>query len=79
LAGLFDDFTGFSQIDDTNVLFYVATTDDDPSGSPTWSGWQQFRAGDFYGRAFKFKIVLKSTSVSVTPSIGTLQAIVEWN
>lgn len=79
LAGLFDDFTGFTQIDDTNVLFYVATTDDDPSGSPTWSGWQQFRAGDFYGRAFRFKIVLKSTSVSVTPSIGTLQAIVEWN
>lgn len=79
LAGLFDDLTGFSQIDDTNILFYVATTNDDPAGSPTWSDWKQFRAGDFYGRAFKFKIVLKSTSVSVTPSISTLQAIVEWN
>lgn len=79
LAGLFDDLTGFSQIDDTNILFYIAATNDDPSGSPTWSAWQQFRAGDFYGRAFKFKIELKSTSVSVTPSISTLQAIVEWN
>lgn len=79
LAGLFDDLTGFNQIADTNVLFYIATTNDDPAGTPTWSDWQQFRAGDFYGRAFKFKIVLKSTSVDVTPSVDTLQAIVEWN
>jgi hypothetical protein len=79
LAGLFDDLTGFNQIADTNVLFYIAITEDDPAGSPTWSDWQQFRAGDFYGRAFKFKIVLKSTSVDVTPSVDTLQAIVEWN
>ena len=79
LAGLFDDLTGFNQIDDTNILFYIATTNDDPAGTPTWSDWKQFRAGDFYGRAFKFKIVLKSTSVSVTPSVSTLQAIVEWN
>lgn len=79
LAGLFDDLTGFNQVADTNVLFYIATTSDDPAGSPTWSDWQQFRAGDFYGRAFKFKIVLKSTSVDVTPSVDTLQAIVEWN
>jgi hypothetical protein len=79
LAGLFDDLTGFNQIGDTNILFYIAITEDDPAGSPTWSDWQQFRAGDFYGRAFKFKIVLKSTSVDVTPSVNTLQAIVEWN
>jgi len=79
LAGLFDDLTGFSQIADTNILFYIATTEDNPAGTPTWSNWQQFRAGDFYGRAFKFKIVLKSTSVDVTPSVDTLQAIVEWN
>ena len=79
LAGLFDDLTGFNQVADTNVVFYIATTSDDPASSPTWSDWQQFRAGDFYGRAFKFKIVLKSTSTDVTPSVDTLQAIVEWN
>lgn len=77
-GGLWDDWTGFSQFDDTNVLFYIATSEDAP-GSPTWSDWQQFRAGDFYGRLFKFKIVLKSSTNDVTPSIGTLEAIVEWN
>lgn len=79
LAGLFDDLTGFSQIGDTNVLFYISTTNDDPTSSPTWSEYRQFRAGNFYGRAFRFKIVLKSETINVTPSVGTLQAIVEWN
>ena len=77
-AGLWDDWTGFSQYADTDVLFYVAVSNDAPA-SPTWSDWSQFRAGDIYGRLFKFKIVLKSTSESVTPSIGDLEAIVEWN
>ena len=76
--GLWDDWTGFSQFDDTNVLFYIATSNDAP-GSPTWSDWKLFRAGDFYARLFKFKIVLKSSTANVTPSVGALEAIVEWN
>jgi len=79
LPGLFDDFTGLAMFSDTNVTFYIATTPDDPSGSPTWSSWQKFRAGDFYARAAKFKIELNSDSVNVTPSIDTLKAIVQYN
>lgn len=79
LLGLFDDFTGTAQFDDTNVLTYIATTNDDPSGTPTWGAWQRFRAGDYYARAAKFKIELYSESVSVTPSISSLDAIVEYN
>ena len=79
LPGNFDDFTGTAQFADTNVVTYIATTNSDPAGSPTWSSWQKFRAGDFYARAAKFKIELLSTSTDVTPSIASLDAIVEYN
>ena len=79
LPGLFDDLTGAAQFADTNLLFYISTTNDDPAGSPTWSAYKQFRAGEFYGRAFRFRVVLKSTSENVTPSITGLEAVVEYN
>ena len=79
LPGLFDDFTGAAQFADTNLLFYISTTNDDPAGTPTWSDYKQFRAGEFYGRAFRFRVVLKSTAANVTPAITAMTAIVEYN
>jgi hypothetical protein len=79
LPGLFDSFTGAAQFADTNLLFFVSTTPDDPAGTPTWSAYQQFRAGEFFGRAFRFRVVLKSFADNVTPSISGLTAIVEYN
>ena len=78
-AGNWDNWTGAAQFADTDVLRYIATTDDNPASSPTWSDWKAFKAGDFSGRAFKFKIELKSTSNSITPSIDFLKAYVEYN
>lgn len=79
LPGLFDDTTGAAQFSDTSLLFYISTTNDDPAGVPTWSPYKQFRSGDFYGRAFRFRVVLKSTSANVTPAISELTAFVEYN
>jgi hypothetical protein len=79
LPGLFDNFTGAAQFADTNLLFFVSTTPDDPAGTPTWSAYQQFRAGEFFGRAFRFRVVLKSFADNVTPSISGLTALVEYN
>lgn len=79
LPGLFGDFTGGAGFADINVQAYISTTQDDPSGTPTWSDYQLFRAGEYYGRAFRFRVVLSSTSVDVTPSITGLQAIVEYD
>jgi hypothetical protein len=76
---LFDDLSGGSSFADTDVIAFVATTDDDPSGSPTFSAFKQFRASDFSGRAFKFKIELKSTADNVTPAIDQLTARVRYN
>lgn len=79
MAGLFDDLTGFSQVDDTNVITYVSITPDDPAGSPTWSSYQEVESSDLYGRAFRFQIKLESESDDVTPAIDALTARVEYN
>lgn len=79
LPGNFDDFTGLAQFADTNIVTYIATTNDDPAGTPTWTDWQKFRAGDFFARAAKFKIDLISTATNVTPAVDTLIARVEHN
>jgi hypothetical protein len=78
-AGLFDDLTGFSAYEDTDVITYISTTPDNPAGTPTWSAYQPFVAGDFYGRAFRFRVELTSSSPNVTPSITSLIARVQYN
>ena len=78
-SGLFDDLTGFSAYEDTDVVTYISTTPDNPAGTPTWSAYQPFVSGDFYGRAFRFRVELKSYSPSVTPSITSLVARVQYN
>lgn len=79
LPGLFDDFTGGTQFADTDVLTYISITEQDPAGTPTWSPYQLFKAGDFYGRAFRFQVVLNSETVGVSPSISGLTARVQYN
>ena len=76
--GFWDDWSGSSGIADVDVVSYISVTEQDPAGTPTWSAWQRFKAGDFYGRAFKFKVELISTTAGVTPSITGLTARVQY-
>lgn len=77
-TGTWDNWTGASvQQADHTVEWYVATTNDDPAGTPTWSAWRRIKAATIVARAFKYKVVLKSQSVGVTPSIIDLTAYVE--
>jgi len=75
LGGLFDDFTGGSDFADTDVLLYIAVSQD----ASTYADWQLFKGGDFYGRAFKFKVDLLSQGASVSPSISAMTARVWYN
>jgi hypothetical protein len=80
--GLFDsrngDFDGdVNAFDDVNVEFYVAITNNDPAGTPTWSDWQQFFVGDYTARAFKFKVVLTSSDKQATPAILVLSVEID--
>jgi len=62
---------------DFSTTVYVAATNDDPAGSPTWGSWV-IAAGEVTGRAFKFKAELDSTNNNVSPSISVLEGIVEY-
>jgi hypothetical protein len=79
LTGLFDDLSGDQDFADTNLEFYISTTEDDPAGTPTWTPYVKFRVGNYYGRAFRFKVILKSSADDTTPNIISLSAIVEYN
>ena len=79
LAGNWDDLTGGTQFADSNVVGYISVTSDDPAGSPVWSPYTRFRSGDYYGRAFRFRIELTTTSADVTPLIEELVARVEYD
>ena len=75
LTGLFDDLTGAANFSDTNVEFYIATK---PDGG-IFGDYQKFRVGYYYGRYFRFKVILKSNSSGITPSVSALTAYVEYN
>jgi len=78
-AGLFDDLGGSSQFADTDIVAFVSTTQDDPSGSPVWSAYSRINVADISARAYRFKIKLLSTASNITPSVTELTAYVEYN
>ena len=63
LIDTWNDFDG-TEADAVNAKLYMRRTDDDPSGSPTYTAWQEFVAGTFAGRAFQFKAELTSADVA---------------
>jgi len=81
-TGLFDsaigNFDGDVQaFDDTNVQIQVATTEGDPSGSPTYTAFRPFFAGDYKARAFKFKAILTTTSTTASPKVTSLSVTID--
>lgn len=46
-----------------NSKLYLRSTSDNPSGSPTWSAWQEFVNGTFKARGFQFKAELTSEDI----------------
>ena len=63
LIDTWNDFDG-TEADAVNAKFYMRRTDDDPSGSPTYTGWQEIVAGTFVARAFQFKAELTSSDIA---------------
>ena len=72
------DFDGDpSAFDDINVQLFVATTDDDPASSPTWSDWKEFVVGDYAARAYKFRADLSSVDTTSSPAIEELAVTID--
>lgn len=58
-----DDWDGAAAAG-VNAKLYLRSTSDDPSGTPTWSSWQEFVNGTFKGRGFQFKSELTSNDIA---------------
>ena len=50
-------------VNSVNSELYLRSTNDDPSGSPTYGNWIPFNSGTFKGRAFQFKAELTSGKI----------------
>jgi hypothetical protein len=55
------DFDGTTPTD-CDVKLYVRTTEDDPSGSPTWTSWRHFNNAEIKCRAFELKAEFETGS-----------------
>ncbi len=69
-SSLFDSRTGFVDTwttwdgdvaDEANAKIAVRTTTDDPSSSPTYTGYNDFSNATFRGRGFQFRATLETT------------------
>lgn len=73
--GLLDDRLGLWDGDDITQISvepYIRTTDDNPSGSPTWSDWNKFVVGDYTARGLQAKIVVTSQNATFNINIDFL-------
>lgn len=68
--GLFDgDPNAF---DTHDVQLQVRVTNDDPSGTPTFTPYQKFVVGDYTARAMEFRLVLSTLDRNSTPKVSEI-------
>jgi hypothetical protein len=77
--GLFDSWTGSSAaFDDYRYVLQVSTTNDDPSGSPVWSAWEDYAAGVVVARAVRMRVALFADTDGISPSFEELTFKLEY-
>ena len=70
-------FSPMPTTDAANSTLEIRTTNDDPTGSPTWSGWRQFFVGDYTARAFQFQAQLSSSDPNTNILINELGVTID--
>lgn len=79
-GGNIDDWPavdGDIQGDEADVFIECRETDDDPTGSPTWSDWQQLDVADYNARAFEFRAQLSSSEPIFNVETGAITITAE--
>jgi len=81
-TGNFDDRLGDfdgdpAQFDVTSARFELRHTNDDPSGSPTYTSYQPFIVADITARAMQFRCILECTNGAASPAIRELRAEID--
>lgn len=72
--GLIDDITDFdgATATEVNAEMLVRVTQDDPSGSPTYTDFQTFANGTYKGRGFQFRAKLTSNDTAQDIKVSQL-------
>lgn len=66
------DFDGTSGGGNVDCYVEMRETDDNPSGSPTWTSWQRLDVADRNARAFQFRAQLTSADPAYNVQVSTL-------
>ena len=69
----FDD----TEFDKTSVRMQVRSTNDDPSGTPSWGEWSDFYVEERSARAHQFRIFPETVDSDYNITIRNLQVIAE--
>jgi hypothetical protein len=77
-----DDIDTWDYVDGTggdrvNAAVYVRTTQDDPTGTPTWGEWREFANAIVRGRGLQFKTIATTTDPAQNIMITELGADLE--
>jgi len=75
--GYIDGVGGTTEATKCNAAVYVRSTNDNPSGSPTWSAYKEFSNVLITGRAFQFKAILTSNDTNQNIAVTELGATLE--
>lgn len=75
--GYIDAVGGSTEATKCNAAVYVRATNDNPSGSPTWSAYKEFSNVLITGRAFQFKAILTSSDTNQNIAVSKLGATLE--
>ena len=75
--GYIDAVGGLTEATKCNAAVYVRSTNDNPSGSPTWSDYKEFSNVLITGRAFQFKAILTSSDTNQNIAVTQLGATLE--
>ena len=59
-------------LSETNAELYSRSTNDDPSGSPTYGTWEPFANSTKRGRGFQFKVEMETDNDSQDPVVQSL-------
>lgn len=81
-AGLFDDRLGVfdgdvNAFDDVDAEMQVRYTQDDPTGSPTWTAWKVFQVSDIRAWGMEFRCRMTTTDDQATPAVSHLSVTVD--
>lgn len=61
----------------STATLQLRTTDDDPTGSPTWSDWADFRVTDYTARAYEFRVKLETQNEFISVAVTELAVTVD--